>query len=152
MSKLKSFHEAIELSFMKVGRFFMLVMFPFIAIICHVVFDCLWNISSIYIGCLVFQGILTIFAILSFDLCEVFGHECCVVCNFCKEKGECIMGIFRFLNFFSLPPNVSWYFDWCLLTCAQQSNDLCVSPLVCMCLLPSLLFYMCVYGYVHYFT
>jgi hypothetical protein len=35
VSKLKSFHEAIELSFMKMGLFFMLVMSPFVAIICH---------------------------------------------------------------------------------------------------------------------
>ncbi len=41
VSKFKSFHETIELSFVKVGLFFMLVMFPSIAIICHVLFDCL---------------------------------------------------------------------------------------------------------------
>jgi len=81
----------------------------------------------------------------------VFGHECYVVYNFYKEKEECIERFFRFLNFLSLPLNVSWYFDWCFLTCAQQSNDICVSPLMCMCLPPSLLFYMCVYGYVQLF-
>jgi len=55
------------------------------------------------------------FTILSFELCEVFGHECCVICNFYKEKEECIVG---FVNVPSLLPNVSWYFDWSLLTCA----------------------------------
>jgi hypothetical protein len=53
-----------------------------------------------------------VFMVLSFELCEVFGHECCVVCNFYKEKEECIVRFFRFVNVPSLPPNVSWNFDW----------------------------------------
>jgi hypothetical protein len=114
----KSLHEAIELSSMKVGLFFMLLTFPSTTIICRIPFDCLWNISSIYIRCLIFKGILAIFVVLSFELCEVFGHECYVVCNFYKEKEECILGVFRFVNVPSFLPNVSWYFDWCLLTCA----------------------------------
>ncbi len=59
-----------------------------------------------------------IFAVLSFELCEVFGLEYCMVYNFYKEKEECIVGFFRFVNVPSLLPNVSLYFDWHLLTCA----------------------------------
>jgi hypothetical protein len=87
-----------------------------------------------------------VFAILSFKLCEVFGHECCVVCNFYKEKEECIISFFKFVNVPSLPPNVSWYFDWHLLTCAQQSNDHSMFPLLCMRLLPSMSLYACAMG------
>jgi hypothetical protein len=111
-------YEAIEFFSMKVGLFFMLVTFPSTTIICHVLFDCLWNTSTIYIGCLISCGILVIFAILSFELCEVFGYEYCAVCSFYKEKEECIVRFFRFVNVLSLLPNVSWYFDWHLMTCA----------------------------------
>jgi hypothetical protein len=41
VAKFKSFREVIELSFMKVGLFFMLVMSPFAVIIYHAFFDSL---------------------------------------------------------------------------------------------------------------
>ncbi len=56
-----------------------------------------------------------------------------------------------FVNVPSAFPNVSWYFNWRLLTCAQQNNEISASPLVCMCLLPSLAFYMCVYRFFQLF-
>ncbi len=60
--------------------------------------------------------------ILSFKLCGMFGHdECCVVCNFSQRDRKMHSQIFQIP---SLPPNVSWYFDWHLLTCAHQSNAL----------------------------
>jgi len=88
------------------------------------------------------------FAILSFELCKVFGREYCVICNFYKEKEESITKNFKFVNVPSLPPNVSWYFDWRLLTCGHQSNNLSMSPLMCMRLPPSMSLYACVYGFI----
>jgi hypothetical protein len=55
--------------------------------------------------------------------------------------------LFKFVNVHSLPSNVSWYFDWRLLTCAHQSTDLSTFPLLCMRLPPSMSFYTCVYGF-----
>jgi hypothetical protein len=92
------------------------------------------------------------------DICDplfwtLWGVWTWILCGlqFLHRERRMHSGIFRFLNFLSIPPNVSSYFDWCLLTCAQQSNDLSMSPLVCICLPPSLLFYMCVYGFVQLF-
>ncbi len=127
MSKFKSFHEALEPFSLEVGLFFMLAMSPFAIIIYHVFFNCLLveHLKNLHRMFGFFKAFWQMFAILFFKLCEMFGHECCVVCNFYKKKEKCIARFFKFLHFLQMFLGI---LIWHLLTCAHQSKDLSMFP------------------------